>query len=126
MAGPSLDDIVALFDRRRAAWLAEDLEAYLDCFADDLELTVPGRDVVRGRAAYEAVVVRSTAWARPARFDLHHLAVTPGGEVLAEWTIAVERRDTGAEVTWRGMSACSLDGERIRHWREYWDPAALG
>ncbi len=29
-------------------------------------------------------------------------AVTPDGTVLAEWTIAVRRRDTDAEVSWHG------------------------
>jgi len=114
-----------LFDRRRAAWLAEDLDAYLACFADDVVLEVPGR-TVRGRAEYEPMARGSFAWARPVSFEFHHLAAD-GDVVLADWTIAVERRSDGARVEWRGMSACRLAGDRIAWWREYYeDPVALG
>jgi ketosteroid isomerase-like protein len=120
----SLDGAAALFERRRAAWLAEDVEAYLDCWVDDLVLDVPGRRIA-GRAAYEDTVRRSFAWARPVRFEFHHLAVA-GDVVHADWTIAVERRADGALVEWRGMSVAELRAGRIVWWREYYeDPAAL-
>lgn len=125
MPRPTLEEVTALFDRRRSAWLAEDHDAYLACFADDVELVVPGQRPVRGRAEYAEVVRRAAAWARPLRFDVHHLAVAPDGAVLAEWTIAVARRDRAGVVEWRGMSVCGLEGDRIRWWREYWDPASL-
>jgi len=114
----------AVFDRRRRAWLAEDVGGYLDCWVDDLVLETPGR-VVRGRADYEAMVHRSFAWARPRSFEVHHLAAD-GDVVLADWTITVERRADGQAVTWRGMSACELRDDRIVWWREYYeDPAGL-
>ena len=78
-----------------------------------------------GRAAYEEVVRRSFAWARPRRFEFHHLAVD-GDVVFADWTIAVERRDGGQTVEWRGMSVAELRDGRIVWWREYYeDPVAL-
>jgi ketosteroid isomerase-like protein len=114
-----------LFQRRRASWLAEDVAGYLDLFAPDLEIRVPGRpEPVQGRDRYEKLVRASLGWARPRSFEFHHLAVA-GDVVLAEWTISVERRDTGAVLGWRGMSACQLAEGRIRWWREYWDPAAI-
>ncbi len=113
-----------LFDRRRRAWLAEDVDAYLDCWVDDLVLETPGR-TVRGRAAYEATVRSSLTWAKPSSFEVHHLAVD-GDRILADWTITVERRTDGRAVTWRGMSVCELRDGRIVWWREYYeDPAAL-
>jgi ketosteroid isomerase-like protein len=113
-----------LFDRRRRAWLAGDVDGYLDCWVDDLVLETPGR-TVRGRAAYEATVRSSLQWARPRSFELHHLGVD-GDVVLADWTITVERRADGHAVTWRGMSACELRRGRIVWWREYYeDPAGL-
>jgi len=117
-------DARAIFDRRRRAWLAEDVPGYLDCWVDDLVLETPGT-VVRGRDRYETMVRQSFAWARPAAFDVHHVGVD-GDVVLADWTITVERRADGEPVTWRGMSACELRDGRIVWWREYYqDPAAL-
>jgi uncharacterized protein (TIGR02246 family) len=115
----------AVFERRRAAWLAEDLDEYLACFAEDVVLDVPGR-TIRGRAEYEPMARGSFAWARPLSFDFHHLG-TDGDIVFADWTIAVERRSDGMRVEWRGMSVCELSDGKIVWWREYYeDPVALG
>jgi uncharacterized protein (TIGR02246 family) len=112
------------FDRRRAAWLAEDLDGYMDCWTDDMIIDVPGRRIT-GKDAYRELSASSFAWARPVAFDFHHLAVD-GDVVLADWTITVERRSDGQEVKWRGMSACELRNGQITWWREYYeDPAAL-
>jgi len=122
----TLDDARALFDRRRAAWLAEDVDAYLACFTDDVVLDVPGR-TVRGRAEYEPMARGSFAWAKPVEFEFHHIAVGDPEVVMADWTITVERRSDGATVQWRGMSTCAIADGRIRWWREYYeDPVALG
>ena len=48
-----------------------------------------------------------------------------GAVVLAEWTIAVERRDGGRVLEWRGMSVAEIRDGVIRMWREYWNPAFL-
>ena len=120
----TIKDARAVFERRRQAWLAEDVEAYLACFAADIVLETPGR-AVRGRVEYEPMTRRSFAWAKPESFEFHHLAVT-GDVVLADWTIAVTRRADGGRVEWRGMSACELRDGVIVWWREYYqDPAAL-
>jgi uncharacterized protein (TIGR02246 family) len=120
---PTREEAVALFDRRRRAWLAEDLEGYLALWADDVTFGAPShREPLRGRSAYAALVRRSLDVARPVRFDIHHLAVH-GPIVLAEWTIAVERRDGGRRVEWSGMSVAEVRDGLIHVWREYWDPA---
>ena len=123
MSSPTLDDARALFDRRRQAWLAADADAYLDLFASDLEISMPGRaEPVRGRDRYAAIVARSFRWAAPESFDFHHLAVN-GDVVMAEWTIAARRRDDAALFRWHGMSVARIDDDgRIAWWREYWDP----
>ena len=113
-----------VFDQRRSAWLAEDLDAYVACFADDVVLEVPGR-TVRGHAEYEPMARRSFAWARPLSFDFHHLSAD-GDIVFADWTIAVERRSDTTRIEWRGMSVCELRDGVIAWWREYYqDPGAL-
>ncbi len=123
MSELTLDSAHALFDRRRRAWLAADLDAYLELFAKDLEIWMPGRpEPVRGRDRYAEVVARSFRWAAPESFEFHHLAVN-GDVVMAEWTIAARRRDDRALFRWHGMSVARIDGDgRIAWWREYWDP----
>jgi uncharacterized protein (TIGR02246 family) len=121
----TIEEARAVFERRRTAWLAEDVDGYLDCWVDDLVLETPGRDAVRGRDAYEAMVRQSFAWAKPRAFEFHHVAVQ-GDVVLADWTISVERRHDHGVVEWRGMSAAELRDGRIVWWREFYDdPAAL-
>jgi ketosteroid isomerase-like protein len=121
----SVADARAVFERRGAAWLAEDVDGYLDLWVDDLRLEMPGREPVRGRAAYEALVRQALGWARPRAFHVHHLAVD-GDVVMADWTISVARRRDGNVVEWRGMSVAQLREGRIVWWREYYDdPAAL-
>jgi ketosteroid isomerase-like protein len=97
-----------LFERRRRAWLAGDLDAYLDLWAEDMTFQSPLHAVpLRGRAAFAELVRLSAATAAPRRFDVHHLAVE-GNMVLAEWTIAIERRDSGMRIEWTGMSVAEI------------------
>ena len=45
----------ALFARRRDAWLREDIDAYLACWAEDMTFASPVHpEPVRGREAYAA------------------------------------------------------------------------
>lgn len=116
---------VELFERRRAAWLASDAEAYLDLWTDDMEIELPGRsEAIRGKAAYADLIRQSMERMRPIAWEFHALAID-GERVLAEWTIEGEFRATAKRVAWRGMSICRLVEGRIREWREYWDPASL-
>ena len=121
----TIDAARAAFDRRREAWLAEDVDAYMACWVEDMVIDVPGRTIT-GRDAYRDLAAGSFAWGRPVAFEFHHLAVDRD-VVLADWTITVDRRSDGAVVAWRGMSACELDADGlIVWWREYYeDPAAL-
>jgi len=114
----------ALFERRRRAYLAEDLEAYLALWTEDMTIELPAREPVRGKAAYRKLVEQSFAALRPCRFDFHRLA-TDGDHVLAQWTIRAERRADGRSVQWDGMSVCRICDGLIHHWREYWNPEDL-
>jgi len=117
------DEALALFDRRRQAWLREDLDGYLALWAADMTFASPVHaEPLRGRDAFAQLVRRSTAASRPVTFEIHHLAVA-GDMVLAEWSIAVERRDDGRRIAWRGMSSCEIRGGLITVWREYWNPS---
>jgi ketosteroid isomerase-like protein len=118
------DEAVTLFDKRRAAWLAEDLDAYLACFADDIEFRGPGGTGVDGIGAYRTLVERALKAVKPVAFEFHEMAVRDN-RVLAEWTITLEVRATGKRLPYRGMSVCAIEDGRIRWWREYYESSLL-
>jgi ketosteroid isomerase-like protein len=109
----------AVFMRRVAAWLAADLDAYMDCWADDMVIELPsGR--IEGKDRYARLVRAGFAWAEPVAFDVHHLSFEDGRDVaLADWTIRARRRDDGVEVSWQGLSVCEFRDGRINWWREH-------
>ena len=120
---PTPDEAIALFDRRRRAWLAEDVDAYLALWTEDMTFQSPVHaEPLLGRAAFADLVRRAYASARPVSFDFTHIAVA-GDTVLAEWRIAVEPRGGGRRLEWWGMSVAEVRNGLIRAWREYWNPA---
>ena len=122
----TLAEATRLFDARRAAWLREDLDAYLALWADDMTFAAPSHpEPLRGRAAFAELVRRSNEITRPLRFNVLHLALTGDDVVLAEWVITVEHRESRQQITWRGMRRCTIRDGRISEWREYWNPADL-
>lgn len=119
------EDAALHFQRRIDAWLREDVDAYLACWAEDMTFASPlHAEPLRGKAAYAALVRASAQHARPRRFDVFHLAVA-GDVVLAEWRIDVVHRATGREVGWDGMSRTRYRDGLITEWREYWNPQQL-
>jgi limonene-1,2-epoxide hydrolase len=119
---PTREEAVALFEQRRRAWLAEDLEAYMALWAVDMRFQSPVHGEPLGREAFVALVRHAFATSRPLLFDITQLAVA-GDIVLAEWRIAVERRIGGRRVEWWGMSVAEIRDGVIHRWREYWNPA---
>ena len=120
----SYDEAVSLFERRRQAWLREDTDAYLALWADDMTFQSPVHPEPLKRVAFGDLIRQSAAFSRPLRFDFDHIAVY-GPMVLAEWTIAIERRDSGKRIEWRGMSVARIRDGLIVEWREYWNPLAV-
>ena len=117
------EEVTLLFEERRDAWLRGDLDAYLALWAEDMTYQSPLHvEPLRGRAAFARLVRQAFVLSRPLAFDFTHIAVV-GDVVLAEWRLAVERRDGGRRIEWWGMSVAEVQGGRIRRWREYWNPA---
>jgi limonene-1,2-epoxide hydrolase len=110
--------IADVFRRRVDAWLAEDVDGYLACWHDDMELTLPGGRRVSGLASYRRLVEGSFAWAAPVSFDVHALGVD-GRLVLSDWTIRARRREDDVVVEWKGLSICEFRDDKIAWWREH-------
>jgi ketosteroid isomerase-like protein len=111
------DDLRAAFQRRVEAWLAADLDAYMDCWADNTVIELPS-GVIEGAERYRKLVAAGFAWAAPVSFDVHHLALE-GNVALADWTIRARRREDDALIEWRGLSVCELRDGKIKWWREH-------
>jgi ketosteroid isomerase-like protein len=123
---PSLAEAVELFERRRWAWLAEDAEAYLALWAENMTFGSPVHDEpVRGKPSYAELIRRSLTMVRPVAFAIDHVAVQDD-LVLAEWHAEIEWRADGRRSTWRGMSICEIRDGLITTWREYWNPSDFG
>ena len=107
------------FMQRVDAWLAADLDAYMECWADDMVIELPsGR--IEGKDKYRKLVQAGFAWAEPVAFEVHHLAFEAGGAVaLADWTIRARRRDDSVVVSWQGLSVCEFRAGKIAWWREH-------
>ena len=117
------EEAIALFERRRDAWLAGDLDAYLALFAPDLVFQSPAHaQPLVGRDAFAELVRSSAAHLEPREFEFTGIA-THGDVVLAEWRIAAVQRASGRRIEWWGMSTCTIRDGLIARWREYWNPA---
>ena len=113
------DEARAVFARRVAAWLAEDVDAYVGCWHDDMRIEMPS-GTIDGAARYRKLVEASFVWAAPVSFDVHHLAIDPDTSIVfADWTIRARRREDGVVVEWRGLSVCELRKGKISWWREH-------
>jgi len=118
---PTWDEAVDLFERRRKAWLAEDLDAYLALWDDDMTFQSPVHDEpLVGKPAYEQLVRQSAAFVKPLTFDVMSIAVN-GEIVLAEWKISMEWRLQDTTVSYSGMSRARIRNGLITEWREYWN-----
>jgi ketosteroid isomerase-like protein len=122
---PTHAEAVELFDRRRRAWLAGHLDAYLGLFSPALRFQSPMHAApLEGRDAFAELVRRSHEHVRPVSFDFDQIAVV-GDFVLAEWRVGIEDRATGRRLVYPGMSSCRIEDGLIVWWREYWNPADL-
>jgi limonene-1,2-epoxide hydrolase len=118
---PTWEEAVDLFEQRRKAWLAEDLDAYLALWDEDMTFQSPVHDEpLEGKAAFGKMVRQSAAFVKPLGFDVISIAVN-GELVLAEWKITLEWRLQDTTVTYSGMSHCRIRNGLITEWREYWN-----
>jgi ketosteroid isomerase-like protein len=114
-----------LFERRRLAWLREDLEEYFSLWAEEMTFRSPAHpQPLRGKPAFAELVRLSMGMMQPVSFEVKGLAVQ-GDLLFAEWRIAARHRASKRVIEWEGMSSARIDGGLITEWREYWNPADL-
>ena len=119
MNGLSVEEARAVFTRRVDAWLAQDVDAYVDCWHDDMRIEMPS-GTIDGAAKYRKLVNASFAWGAPVSFDVHRLAIDPETSIVfADWTIRARQRADDVVVEWRGLSVCELRDGKIAWWREH-------
>ncbi len=98
-----------------------DIDEVMDYFTDDAtyhNVTATGEPSV-GKAAVRESLGYLSEWERT-RWEISSLAVS-GNVVFAE---RVDRTDAGGRhVDLPLVGMFEIDGERIRHWRDYFDPA---
>jgi limonene-1,2-epoxide hydrolase len=111
----------ALMEKRREAWLGQDLDTYLSLFSEDFFFS-NGVEESRGRTSWEQMVRRNYERFAPMDWEIHQMAVD-GASILAEWTATIEPAGTDARVSVRGMSISETrDGVFTSH-REYLWPS---
>jgi limonene-1,2-epoxide hydrolase len=120
--GVERSEAVELIEKRRDAWLNEDLDTYVGLTAEEYVLEVEGHEELRGRAAFEDMIRHNYERARPVSWEFHEIA-SHGPNVLAEWTVASEEKASGARWSVRGMSICDVRNGVVTWWREYRSPA---
>src|SRR5438046_2718179 len=91
---PTHPEALALFDRRRRAWLAEHVDSHLALWARDPRFRPPSAAEPRGRARFAALVRRAAGPARPLRLQVAARAARRRGGVV-EYGIGEERRGRG-------------------------------
>jgi SnoaL-like domain len=108
---------MALLEKRRAAWLQQDVDTYLSLFSEDF-VSADGVEEINGRAAWEEVVRRSDERASPISWEFQVVAVD-SSYILAEYTFTVEPKGTGVTRSVHGMSISEArDGVFTSH-RDY-------
>ena len=117
--GMDYDDAMAMMEKRRAAWLQQDVEAYVSLFSEDFAFS-DGVEQVRGRVAWEQVIRANNERSSPISWEFHDVAVH-GSNILAEWTVTIEPKGTGATLSLHGMSiSAARDGVFTSHHEYRW------
>lgn len=118
------------------AYNAHDLDRFLDHYADDCELTVPGFPPFRGKTA-----ARECWRLFMESFPDDHLTVTSqvieGTAMVGEWTAEATNTGplylpsgnvlppTGKRFTNKGIDISVIDAGQIKSHRLYWDTATV-
>ena len=118
------------------AYNAHDLDRFLEYYADDCEVTVPGFPPFRGKAAARECW-RLFMESFPDDHLTVHNQVTEGTTVVGEWTADATNTGplylpsgdvmpaTGKRFTNRGIDISVIDAGQIKSHRLYWDTTAV-
>ncbi len=131
-----MTDLKDLYRQAIEAYNAHDLDRFLDYYAEDCEVTVPGFAPFKGKAA-----ARECWRLFMESFPDDHLTVTSQvvekTTVVGEWTADATNTGplylpsgdvlpaTGRRFTNKGIDVSVIDAGQIKSHRLYWDTAAV-
>jgi len=114
----------AVAERIVAVTLANDDDATLALYADDIESAEPGRPPMTG---IEAIKQKLSMWrgmTSAASFRARHVVVT-GNVVMIEWEGTVTLAATGRTIQLNEVAVHEIEGGKIVRERFYYDPSAF-
>lgn len=119
--GPTRVEVARFFSVRERAWLAKDLDAYMDLWAEDVEFTTPDAgETIHGRDALRAFIAANfAAPSVPASLSIDHYALE-GDVLLHEWTLTTQIEGRSEPHVLRGMAVCGFRDGRVAWWRDYY------
>ena len=128
--------LTELYRQAIEAYNAHDLDRFVDYYADDCELTIPGFPPFQGKT-----VARECWRLFMEAFPDDHITIThqmaAGTTVVGEWTAHATNTGalflpsgnvlppTGKPFTNKGIDISVIDAGRIKSHRLYWDTAAV-
>jgi len=129
-------DLKELYLRAIGAYNAHDLDAFLDYYADECEVTVPGFPPFRGKAAARECW-RLFMESFPDDHLTVHNQVADGTTVVGEWTADATNTGplylpsgdvlpaTGKRFANKGIDISVIEAGQIKSHRLYWDTTAV-
>lgn len=115
-----------LAHRFYAAWNAQDVEAVLDCYTDDVLYLDPNtRGYVQGREALRRYLTKlfdrwDMTWEGTEVFPLEGVDGS-----AARWRATLSPKGSDASVTVEGVDLVILEGDRMKRDEVYFDRAVL-
>ncbi|MBW2426609.1 MAG: nuclear transport factor 2 family protein [Deltaproteobacteria bacterium] len=117
----TLDQARSITDRRNAAMVDCDIEAFLALWAEDCTVEGP-EHFLEGKEQLRKAMEGGWAMMKPIRMVTRSLAVE-GDALYYEFAVVWEVRATGARMLFTGMTYHRVDARGLLlHCREYFDP----
>jgi uncharacterized protein (TIGR02246 family) len=113
------EEIHALIQQARDAWVNGDADAFANLFTPDGELIVPGNRWV-GPEAIREVAASFAAGASDVKIEIRRILVM-GNQAVVEWYWEDTEKASGRRNRADDAIVVDFTGGRIQRWREYID-----
>ena len=113
------EDIRALIEQARNAWIARDADALAQLFTSDGELVVPGKRW-QGQEKIREQVSHFARDYSDVKIHIRRLIVE-GNQAVVEWSYEDTEKATGLHNKAEDAIVVDFKDGRIQRWREYFD-----